>query len=352
MNKDLLKYFSLNMKNVESEIKKVIPLKVSEEWLKMFFNSSSDLDISALQKEYSEPVWDLLNRGGKRWRPMLLLLACESLKGNKNLAMKFTPLPELIHNGTLIADDIEDNAFLRRGKKTLHLSHGIDTSINASNTLYFISLELLFNNANSLSEQKINKIYNLYAKQMIAVSFGQALDIRWHKESFIPSKEQYLKMVSLKTGALSRFAAELGAIIANASNEQQKALGDFAESLGTAFQIQDDILSINSSKYWGKDLAEDISEGKKTLIIIKALEELNKDKKKELLDILSKQTKEKKQLKRAVEIIKETKAISFAEQTAHDVVRKSWESVDSVVSESNSKKLLFEFLQFVVTRKI
>ena len=143
----------------------------------------------------------------------MLLLCCEAVGGSRKKALPYTVLPELAHNGTIIVDDVEDSSPLRRGKPTLHLLYGMDVAVNAGNLLYFLPLALLFNKKQKLPEKTIVKLYNVFAEEMLRLSFGQATDIYWHhgKKSKI-TENQYLQMCVFKTGSLARMAAKSGAI--------------------------------------------------------------------------------------------------------------------------------------------
>jgi len=351
MSKDLENFFNKTKKEVDKEIMKVIPKKATKNWLKEL--SLKEINLNSLKEEVIKPTWDFIERGGKRWRPALLILCCKALNGSKKKALTLSPLPELIHNGTIIIDDIEDNALMRRNKKALHLIYGIDTAINTGNLLYFIGLNLLKKNKAKLKEKQLNEIFEAYTNELINVSLGQALDIRWHKSNYIPTEKEYLKMVALKTGALARFAAILGAIIAEAKEKEIKAISDFAESIGIAFQLQDDILNIvPAKKEWGKELGEDISEGKKSLLVIKALKELNKKEGNELKRILKEKTKNKKKIIKAINLIKKTNAINYSQKKAEKIVLNAWKKIEKILPETKEKRILKELAEFVVKRKI
>ncbi|MDH3352921.1 MAG: polyprenyl synthetase family protein, partial [Nanoarchaeota archaeon] len=233
---------------INSLIEKSIPRDL-ENWMdKISKKSEWEHDIEACNNSISKPIWDLLDRGGKRWRPFLMELSHHATGGHENID-KFLPIPEIIHNGTLMIDDIEDNSETRRGKPCIHKIYGEDISINAGNMMYYISTIDI--SKNELKTETKVKIYELINEEMIKLHFGQGMDIFWHRNEKVPNEKQYLQMCAYKTGTLARMSAKLGAILANASNERTNALGKFAESIGVAFQIQDDILNISPGKDWG-----------------------------------------------------------------------------------------------------
>ncbi|MFH1255892.1 MAG: polyprenyl synthetase family protein [Candidatus Diapherotrites archaeon] len=260
----------------------------------------------------------------------------------------------IITHNTIMADDIEDCSELRRGKPCTHLVFGEDIAINASNTLYFLPLILLYRNTQKLDEKTRRMIYDVYSEEMLRVSIGQGMDIYWHRgKKKNVTEKQYLQMCSYKTGVLARFAAKLGAILAGGTQKQIEALGKFGETIGVAFQIQDDVLNLSSKKFAkGKGLGEDINEGKRSLIIIKTLERATAAEKKELLKILDSKKTSKKQINRALSIIKKYGALDYARKKAQKIVKESWKRAEKVLPESHAKKLLKEFADFLVEREI
>ena len=209
------------------------------------------------------PGKDILARGGKRWRPLLMTIICECLGGG-DASLPLTPLIEFAHNATLVHDDIEDDSDERRGKPAIHKIFGVDTAINSGSFLYFLSLSCVEAYTGKNKEQ----IYALWGKYLRGVHLGQAIDISWHREiSFVPTIDEYFTMCGLKTGSLARCAAELGAYTAGASAETVKKLGDAAEKLGIGFQILDDVKNLTTG-IPGKVRGDDVVEGKKSLPVL------------------------------------------------------------------------------------
>jgi octaprenyl-diphosphate synthase len=192
-----------------------------------------------------------------------MTLVCESLGGG-DAALPLTPLIEFSHNAALIHDDIEDDSEERRGKPSIHRIYGIDTAINSGSFLYFLALSCIeFHNSD-----KKALVYKLWAEYMRGLHLGQGIDISWHRKiSFIPTIDEYFVMCGLKTGSLSRMAAEIGAYAAGASAETAKKFGDATENLGIGFQILDDIRNLTTGLP-GKKRGDDIVEGKKSLPIL------------------------------------------------------------------------------------
>lgn len=340
------------MRDFDSLIENIVPRSFEN------YNAGNlrwNLDINALDEALANPIWDLLSRGGKRWRPFLMKLCFETICKDssvvdRDLLEKLLPLPEIIHNGTLMIDDIEDCSDLRRGKDCIHKIFGNDIAINAGNIMYFLPIMKVFD-SNLPNEKKI-KVLKIINEEMIKLHLGQGLDISWHSGNGMPSENEYLQMCAFKTGTLARMAAKLGGVLGGASDDTVLALGEFAESLGVAFQIQDDILNICVSENLGKEFGDDISEGKRTLILIRALNSLSKNDSKDLLGILNLKTKNKVLISEALRIFKKSDSIEYSKNIAKDLVKEAWEKLDEVLEESEAKVKLKGFADFVAERDL
>ncbi|MFH1056514.1 MAG: polyprenyl synthetase family protein [Candidatus Micrarchaeota archaeon] len=304
-------------------------------------------DSQSITQAISVPIWDLLDRGGKRWRPALTLIVIEVLGKSPMKHLDFAVIPEVVHNGTLMADDIEDNSDFRRGKPCVHKIYGEDIAINAGNAMYFLPLKIIMRSA--LPDKTKNALYEAYAQEMINVSIGQGMDIYWHKGlKQNVSEKEYLQMCSYKTGCLARMAAKIGAILAGANPKQLKALDEFAEAIGIAFQIQDDILNLTASKEYGKEIGGDISEGKITLNAIYALK--HSPRASRLREILKKHTKDPQLILEAIDIMRESGSIEYAKSFAKTLVRNSWEKADKLFKENKGKRKLKALADYLVER--
>ncbi|MCK4482936.1 polyprenyl synthetase family protein, partial [Candidatus Bathyarchaeota archaeon] len=274
---DIEKFLGEKAALIDKVIEKYIPRILSENAVLFRINPPHyAFNTEALNKVIAEPIWEFLDRGGKRWRPSLFLLICEALGKNPEDFVDFAIIPEVIHNGTIMVDDIEDLSELRRGKPCTYKIYGLDVAINAGNAMYYLPLLPLIEKREKISSEKLCKIYEVYVKEMINLSLGQAMDIAWHRgiaSADEIGEKDYLQMCAYKTGTLARMAAEIAAVLADANDELIKRLGRFAESIGVAFQMQDDILDLTSSEFTEKKggRGQDITEGKRSLIVIHTL---------------------------------------------------------------------------------
>ncbi len=313
--------------------------------------------LEALDQAIAQPLWDFLGRGGKRWRPALFLLVIEALGEDSEKFLDFAIIPEVIHNGTIMVDDVEDDSTFRRGKPCTHRIFGIDIAVNTGNAMYFLPLLTLVKNKNKLSPKMFNKIYEIYTTEMVNISLGQAMDIAWHKglaNADLITEAQYLQMCAYKTGTLARMAAKIAAVLANADENVVEKIGSFAEAVGVAFQIQDDILDLTGEEFAEKKggCGQDITEGKRTLMVIHALEKAGPSDKDRLKEILKMHTTEQGVRDEAISILQKYGSIDYAKQFARNLVQQSWEEVDKLLLPSDAKEKLRAFAKYLVERKI
>jgi len=214
------------------------------------------------------PAYYIIESGGKRLRPLLVLLAAKASGGNYSDAYYAGAAVELLHNFTLVHDDIMDNAEKRRGRLTLHVKYDSHTAILAGDSLLAVAYESLLKDCNGNSKE----ILADFTKGLVEVCEGQSLDKQFETRASI-SLNEYLKMIRKKTAAMLEMCCSIGARIGNGSHEEVRALSSFGRNLGIAFQIQDDLLDITADETeFGKIIGGDLVEGKKTFLLVKALE--------------------------------------------------------------------------------
>jgi geranylgeranyl pyrophosphate synthase len=345
-------------KLVDERIEKYIPRKFTEKSLLFkIVPPKYRLDLEALNRSVSEPLWEFLDRGGKRWRPALLLLIYEALGGEPSEALDFAVIPEIIHNGTLIADDIEDSSEMRRGKPCTYKIFGVDVALNLSQAMYFLPMMVLSEKRGIIPPDRARQIYEVYVQEMINLSLGQAIDIAWHK-GLVPAdkiiEENYLQMCAYKTGTLARMAAKIAAVLAGASDDAVEKIGRFAESIGIAFQIQDDILDIAGEEFAkGKGgLGMDITEGKLTLMVIHTLQNAAQEDKEEMLRIIGTHTRDENIKRKAIEIMRKYGSIEYAKITAAKIVGENWREIEEILPPSEAKNKIKMLAEYLIHRKI
>jgi geranylgeranyl pyrophosphate synthase len=352
---DIKSFLKKRIPCVEKEIEKFIPRKATKEWVEEALGKTIfELDLEAYSAGCNIPIWDLLDRGGKRFRPILTCICAESVGGKWLDGLKLAPIIELIHSGTLMQDDVEDDSQARRGQPCTHMKFGVDTAVNTGTIMYYWPMVKIMNDDFSIGKEKKLQVYDLYIKEMLRVCSGQVWDIAWHNGGFTPNESQYLNMCLSKTGVLTKFACQLGAIMGNSSEKQFQALGKFGQIIGVGFQIKDDILELTEQEFKEKkgSIGGDIHEGKRTLIVIRTLEVASEKDKKRLIEILDSHTEKEKEIQEALNIINKYDGIDYSKKRAVELVEQAWNEVDSVLLESNAKKVLKKFAEYLVDRKI
>lgn len=221
-------------------------------------------DASALESSLEEllaPLKSLILLPGKRWRPLIFTVHLEMGEASPQTEhYSYLSCIEILHNATLIADDIEDQGSMRRGQPAVHIRYGLDRALNSCNWGYFLAPAYLRHPEKEIKQ----RAHNLYQQCLRQIHLGQALDIQWHRQrDYFPSPEAYLEMASLKTGALASFSAQLGCL-PWAEEPLQIKLAQFWRKFGTAFQVLDDLLNL-LHRDMGKVFADDLIEGKKSL---------------------------------------------------------------------------------------
>lgn len=224
-------------------------------------------------------------RGGKRFRPALLLLCASLVGAEPRQGLPTAVALELFQNFALVHDDIEDGSLMRRGRPALHRLHGVPLAINAGDLLFGLVHEALADNEALLGAEMAWAVSRRCAEVFRRTFEGQAMDIGWIRANHLPSRAEFEEMIRLKTGWYSgRGPCQLGAFIGGGEGASVSALGDFGESLGIGFQLRDDLLNLTAdsadtapvaqSGGYGKERGGDIVEGKRTLIVIEMLERL------------------------------------------------------------------------------
>jgi geranylgeranyl diphosphate synthase type II len=223
-----------------------------------------------------KPAVYILKSGGKRLRPLLVLFSAKAAGGKFSKAYNAAVAVELLHNFTLVHDDIMDNADKRRGRLTVHKKYDLSTAILAGDSLLSVAYEYLLKD----SGDHLKEVLDSFTHGLVEVCEGQSMDKDFELLNEV-SINEYILMIEKKTAAMAEMCCIIGANIACASKQEIKALAGFGKNIGIAFQIQDDLLDISANESeFGKFVGGDLVEGKKTYLFLKALEKSKgKDKK-------------------------------------------------------------------------
>lgn len=305
----------------------------------------------------STPTWDLISRGGKRWRPLFGILLLESLGNSADPYEEMVvATAELCHTGALIIDDIEDGSVIRRGEQAIHLRYGTDVAINAANTLYFLP-HLLYSDHPDLSDSQRLETYRSMVQQLVKAHLGQAMDIYWSRNLTAENFERWLadglpekilQMYAYKTGSALEGLAELACTVGSTDERLRQACVGLGRDLGVAFQIADDVLDFQGSPSWRKKVGQDVATGKLTYAVVRALDRLGSVPRRHLLDLLCRRSSDQDTVSEAISLVHETGALEECRGQARRIFEKAWSSFTGLVPESGKKAMLRELCDALI----
>jgi geranylgeranyl diphosphate synthase type I len=307
--------------------------------------------LSGKDKRVYGQLLPFIKLGGKRMRPLLTLISFRAF-GGKDIGKlkKIASIIELFHNFTLIHDDIEDDSKFRRGEPTMHVAFGIPIALNSGDALYTLIWEKLAGVEMDPAQHKA--VMQSCASSFSEVVEGQGIELYWEKNNlFDISEKDYYTMIGKKTAALIGLSCRVGAYLAGASSAEQSAIEEFGKKIGTAFQIHDDFLNlVGDFKKYQKEIGGDITEGKRTLMVVKTLEKSSADDAKNLKAILSSHTENPAKIKQAIEIMKKYRSLDYAEENAKTLILDAKKDL-AAVKQSKYKDALLAIADFVVSRE-
>jgi len=284
---------------------------------------SQKIDLKEPNNLY-EPISYILNLGGKRLRPILVLMSCDLFGSDYRKAMDASVAIEMFHNFTLIHDDIMDKASLRRGKETVHIKWDENIGILSGDALMIMSYQML----ETYDGDTFKKLFALFNKTALQICEGQQYDMDFETRKVV-LLDDYLKMTSYKTAVLLACSLQMGAIIANTNEADVEHIYKFGLNLGIAFQLQDDYLDVFGTEEFGKKVGGDILENKKTFLYLKTYDLATKVDREELLNWYSGTSRSENK-------IKKVKAL-FNKYNAPDVLLYEIERYSLIAFESIKK---------------
>lgn len=277
-------------------------------------------------------------------RPVLCLMGNELFGDITNDAWEVATAIELFHNFTLVHDDIMDKAPLRRGFETVHTKYGESTALLAGDVMLVTAYDYL-NKIELIYSKKIIELFNTTAKQ---VCEGQQLDMDFEQEASV-GFEDYLNMINLKTSVLLAASLQMGAILGGGLDRNQNLLYEFGRKLGLAFQVQDDYLdAFGDPDKFGKKRGGDIIAGKKTFLLIHALESVSAQEKKDLLELLKRNDEDK--VESVLSIFKTCKVDEWAKELREKYTREAYQHLDDIAVISHRKEPLKQLAAYLTQR--
>jgi geranylgeranyl diphosphate synthase type II len=320
-----------DFKKVLESKKELVWLEIKK-YLQLPLNFAGQRKISdrykSLIRFHEKIVSEYPKRQGKYIRPSFVLLICEAMGGNPQKAIKTAAAMQVSEDWILNHDDIEDESLHRRGKPTLHEIYGVPLAINAGDGLQTVMWRILWDNAEILGLDKSLKIVGEFYEMITRTIFGLTVEMKWRKENRMDlSEEDCFFIIDGKTVYYSIAGPmRLGAIIADAKNEQLESLYEFAKPLGRCFQIKDDILDLTSD-FAGlkKQQGNDIYEGKRTLMLTHLLNNIEGNEEKKLYRILKKNRQEKKpnEVEWVIKMMKKYGSIEYGKDKAKELANEA-----------------------------
>lgn len=320
---------------------------------KILFNVNQDLEgIEAALSENLNPYYDLVSRvakhilfsGGKRLRPLLMVLAARSCGYEGDYDKTFSTIFEYLHAATLLHDDLVDEASLRRGNPVAHQKWGNATAVLVGDFLLARSLSI----AAKTDQPRVIAIIADITENM---SQGEIHQLS-QKGNLELSEAEYIEVIRRKTAVLFQGACQTGAIIADAAKDQENALSVYGKSLGLAFQMADDLLDYTSdTDILGKGVGADLKEGKLTLPVIYALRKATPEDRKRMETIIRQADFSVQEFKTLLELLEKYSGTAYTRQLASQCISKAKAAI-SFFPESGSKELLLDIADYALTRKI
>jgi geranylgeranyl diphosphate synthase type I len=296
-----------------------------------------------------------LTSGGKKLRPFLVIKSCEMFAGKEEKALPAAAAVELIHNFSLIHDDIMDNDEIRHGISTVHKEYGLPIALIAGDILFSKAFQVLSLHGKKMGHDDsiISEMNRILSTACVHVCEGQGLDIQMASSNKIPTIDEYLDMIRKKTASLFEVSCALGVLcsaeplVGNVDN-----LSKFGRFTGIAFQLIDDLIGVTGDpKLTGKAVGNDIREGKKTYPILLALEHADTNKREKIMKVFGFKGANRDYVEDAVYAISSLNIEEEVRRTAHDNMIKAFESIKSY-NETSAKKALVSSAKFIVERSL
>ena len=315
-----------------------------------FVNKFLRKELNGNPKQLYDAASHLIIHGGKRLRPYLVLKSCQMLGGKQSDAISAASAVEMIHNFTLVHDDIMDNDEMRHGVTTTHKKFDIPLAILAGDVLYSKAYNTI-SSISSLSPYFTTELVSKLSKACIKICEGQVDDIKFAENKKIPTEKEYVKMIEKKTAVLFEVSCAMGAICAKRKQKDVKNLSAFGRNLGIAFQITDDLIGIiGDSKITKKPVGNDIREGKKSLPIILAIKKARGQNRTKIMRVFGNSGASKQQINLAVNVIRSL----GVEKEVRDIALKYAQRAEKSISSytGSAKNEMAGLLNFVTKRSL
>jgi geranylgeranyl diphosphate synthase type I len=284
----------------------------------------------------------IIDAGGKRLRPFLVMKSCKMVGGKEENALPTAAALELLHTFTLLHDDIMDQDEKRRGVSSVHTKWGVPVAIVAGDLLFAKVYESITKHTDtkSVKPKRLLQVIQEVSEATIVLCEGQTLDMLFEEMETV-SDAEYFKMIKAKTAALFETSARCGGLLGGATKSQVKRLGEFGRYAGIAFQVIDDVLALTADeKVLKKPVGNDIREGKRTLIVVRALAKASNRHRQQILGTLGNKDASPKDIRETIELIDSLGAINYAKKLANKYIKKAKKALDRFPDSEDKEDLI------------
>ena len=307
------------------------------------------LQFTRTPKGLYDPVSYVLSLGGKRFRPVLLLMAYNLYREDVKSILQPATGIEVYHNYTLLHDDLMDRADMRRGKATVHKVWNDNVAILSGDAMLVLAYQFMA----QCASEKLKDVMDLFSLTALEICEGQQLDMEFEQRKDV-KEDEYIEMIRLKTSVLLAVSLKIGAILGGASKEDADALYDFGVNLGLAFQLKDDLLDVYGDPLrFGKNIGGDILCNKKTYLVIKAFEHANTDQEALLNDWFTRETFDPQEKIAAVtRLYNEIGVKALCENRIVEYSKRASESLNRVNVPAENKQELETMMNELMHREV
>lgn len=362
---NLDEFYSAVGREVRSRLSRLLPLEPDREAAERWMvrgrpdapGSNPDIDASYLARSLIQPIRDITDRGGKGWRSYAALACIDVVGGDSRRFVHWLVMPEIVHVGSLMVDDVQDASEVRRGGPSAHVLHGVPRAINSGSAAYFLA-EPPIDQDDLPADTKL-RIYRLYFDALRAGHAGQALDLddptELAEEAVSTGRTEKLErhvMAThrLKTAIPAGMFARAGALLGGGSDREVEALGAFFEAVGLAFQIVDDVLNVRGFERDLKQRGEDIMQGKVTLPLVSAFAALSLSERSWLWRTVASRPTDPEVVAHVARVFEDCGALDTCMTRARELVESSWTNVNTVLPDSQFKLMFRAFSWYVLER--
>ena len=326
-------------------------MQTPEELRLLVNNYFKQLPYERQPRSLYDPIRYVLSLGGKRLRPVLMLMAYNMYREHPETIIEQAIGLETYHNYTLLHDDLMDNAPIRRGQPTVHLKWDANTAILSGDAMFVLAYQHM---ANGLKE-KLPEVISLFTETALGIGDGQQFDMDFEQRNDV-CEDEYIEMIRLKTSILLACALKMGAILADAPQGDADNLYRFGEHIGLAFQLQDDYLDVyGDPKVFGKAIGGDILEGKKTFMLINALAHADEAQRKTLEQWLERSPREgtpeaQEKIQAVTSLYNQIGIDRMAQEKIAWYFEQSRQYIEAVQLPAERKRFLIDYAQQMMQR--